>query len=86
MKKQISQACVDMAGNGVATTNKPTHSLFNHEILGHVLGPAKGDGNKMAQWVLKANCRVVPHHTLCPLNLQRSRVQLNIRNMIPSMN
>ena len=57
-----------MAGmNGVTTTNKPTHFPFDHEVLGHVLDPAKGDDNEMAQWVLKANGRVVPHHTLCPL-------------------
>ena len=32
----------------------------NHEVLGQVLGPAQGEGNEMAQWVLKANGRVVP--------------------------
>ena len=32
----------------------------NHEVLGRVLGPARGEGNEMAQWVLKANGRVVP--------------------------
>ena len=30
------------------------------EVLGRVLGPAKGEGNEMAQWVLKANGNVVP--------------------------
>ena len=29
--------------------------LHNTEVLGHVLGPAHGDGNEMSQWVLKAN-------------------------------
>ena len=33
-------------------------------MLGRVLGPAKGEGNEMAQWVLKANGRVVPRRTL----------------------
>jgi hypothetical protein len=33
---------------------------FNREILGRILGPAKGEGNEMAQWVLKANGNVVP--------------------------
>ena len=28
---------------------------FNREVLGRVLGPASGEGNEMAQWVLKAN-------------------------------
>ena len=27
----------------------------NQEVLGRVLGPARGEGNEMAQWVLKAN-------------------------------
>ena len=32
----------------------------NHEVLGRVLGPAQGEENEMAQWVLKANGKVVP--------------------------
>ena len=41
----------------------------NREVLGRVLGPARGEGNKMAQWVLKANGRVVPCRSLRPLNI-----------------
>jgi hypothetical protein len=41
---------------------------FNREVLGRVLGPAKGEGNEMAQWVLKANGNVVPRPTLRFLN------------------
>ena len=37
------------------------------EILGRVLGPSKGEGNEMAQWILKANGRVVPRRTAVPL-------------------
>jgi hypothetical protein len=37
---------------------------FNREVLGRVLGPAKGEGNDMAQWILKANGNVVPRRTL----------------------
>ena len=40
---------------------------FNKEVLGRILGPAKGEGNEMAQWVLKANGNVVPQHTARPL-------------------
>jgi hypothetical protein len=40
---------------------------FNKEVLGRVLGPAKGEGNEMAQWILKANGRVVPRRTARPL-------------------
>ena len=43
---------------------------FNREILGRVLGPAKGEGNEMAQWVLKANGNVVPRRTVRPLNTE----------------
>ena len=42
---------------------------FATEILGHVLGPATGAGNEMAQWVLKANGRVVPRRSLRPLQV-----------------
>jgi hypothetical protein len=37
------------------------------EILGHTLGPAKGERNEMAQWCLKANGNVVPRRTVRPL-------------------
>ena len=40
---------------------------FLREVLGRVLGPAKGQGNEMAQWILKANGRVVPRRTVRPL-------------------
>jgi len=39
----------------------------NREVLGRVLGPARGEGNEMSQWVLKANGRVVPRRTVRPL-------------------
>ena len=38
-------------------------------MLGRVLGPAKGDGNEMAQWILKSNGRVIPRRTCHPLNI-----------------
>ena len=37
------------------------------EVLGHVLGPAHGEGNEMCQWVLKANGKVMPRCTVWPL-------------------
>jgi hypothetical protein len=40
---------------------------FNREVLGRVLGPAKGEGNEMAQWILKANGNVVPRRSSRPL-------------------
>ena len=39
----------------------------NKEVLGRVLGPARGEGNEMAQWVLKANGNVVPRRSPRPL-------------------
>jgi hypothetical protein len=38
-------------------TTKFPHS---YEVLGRVLGPVCGEGNEMAQWILKANGNVVP--------------------------
>ena len=43
---------------------------FNTEVLGRVLGPAKGQGNEMAQWILKANGNVVPHRSIRPLKVE----------------
>jgi hypothetical protein len=43
---------------------------FNAEVLGRVLGPAKGEGNEMCQWILKANGFVVPRKTLRPLRVE----------------
>ena len=38
------------------------------EVLGRVLGPARGNGNEMAQWVLKSNGQVVPRRSARPLH------------------
>ena len=40
---------------------------FQKECLGHCLGPARNEGNVMAQWILKENGKVVPWRTLCRL-------------------
>ena len=36
----------------------------NREVFGRVLGPARREGNEMAQWVLKANGKVAPRRSL----------------------
>ena len=36
----------------------------NREVLGQILGPAQGEVNAMAQWILKANGQVVPRRSL----------------------
>jgi hypothetical protein len=38
------------------------------EVLGRVLGPARGEGNEMRQWVLKGNGKVVPRRSVRPLS------------------
>ena len=38
------------------------------EVLGRVLGPARGEGNSMCQWILKSNGRVVPRRSARPLH------------------
>ena len=37
------------------------------EMLGRVLGPTCNVGNTMSQWILKANGKIVPQQTGCPL-------------------
>ena len=41
----------------------------NQEVLGCVLGPARGEGNELSQWVLKSNGNVVPCQTVRVLQL-----------------
>ena len=38
-------------------------------MLGCILGPPRGEGNELAQWVLKSNGNVVPRRTVRPLQL-----------------
>ena len=55
----------------------------NKEVLGRVLGPARGAGNEMAQWILKANGRVVPRRSLRPLKVDEihSPVEINKKSI-----
>ena len=39
----------------------------HHLVLGRVLGPSVGVGNKMAQWILKGNVRVASRRSDRPL-------------------
>jgi hypothetical protein len=43
------------------------------EVLGRVLGPARGAGNEMSQWILRANGKVVPCRTVRPLREDEKR-------------
>ena len=42
---------------------------YSKEILGRVLGPSKGEGNEMAEWILKVNGSVVPRQSPQPLTV-----------------
>ena len=46
-----------------------TQFPHNQEVLGCMLGPTCGEGNEMAQWVLKANGLVVPRRSVRPLHI-----------------
>ena len=52
---------------------------LNKEVLGRVLGPASGEGNEMAQWILKSNGKVVPHRTIRPLRPDEIRSETEKR-------
>ena len=54
--------------------------LNNKEVLGRVLGPARGAGNEMAQWILEANDRVVPRRSLGPLKVDEIHSPVEIKN------
>ena len=43
---------------------------LQREILGRVLGPSKGVGNEMSQWILKSNGKIVSRRTVRPLNAE----------------
>ena len=51
----------------------------NKEVLGRVPGPARGAGNEMAQWILKANGRVVPRRSLRPLKVDEIHSPVEIK-------
>jgi hypothetical protein len=60
---------------------------YNREILGRVLGPAKGEGNEMAQWILKPNGNVIPRRTSRPLTVaeKHSDTELGLRKAFDEM-
>eukprot|EP00957_Ditylum_brightwellii_P147595 11240561-Ditylum_brightwellii.AAC.1 len=53
---------------------------LNKEILGCVLGHAKGEGNKMAQWVMKSNGNVMSCQTLRLLNVEELNSETKTRS------
>ena len=51
-------------------------------MLGRVLGPAKGEGNEMAQWILKANGSVVPRRSSRPLKVDELHSPTEIKKRL----
>ena len=51
------------------------------------MGPARGEGNEMAQWVLKANGQVVPRRSLRPLTMaeKHSTVETKKHNVFDAL-
>jgi hypothetical protein len=62
---------------------------FQKECLGRCLGPARNEGNVMAQWILKENGKVVPRRTLCCLTLNElapsNKVEIDKRSNFTSL-
>jgi hypothetical protein len=52
---------------------------FKKECLGRCLGPAKNEGNIMAQWVLKENGKIVPCQSLCRLTPVESAMSNKVK-------
>ena len=55
---------------------------FNKEVLGRVLGPARGNGNHMSQWILKANGQVVPRRTSRPLTVAERYSSIEVEKQV----
>ena len=53
---------------------------FNREVLGRVLGPVKGEGNEMAQWILQANGKVISRLSSRPLEVDEIHSVTEIKN------
>ena len=53
----------------VYSTDEISSFPSSKEELGRSLGPAKGEGNEMAQWVLVSTGKVVPRRTVRPLRV-----------------
>jgi hypothetical protein len=63
-KADISHICQYAWDNSVYYCDATTSFPYQKEWLGRCLGPAKNEGNVMAQWILKENGKVMPRRTL----------------------
>eukprot|EP00957_Ditylum_brightwellii_P181442 13821166-Ditylum_brightwellii.AAC.1 len=60
INNMTAKGTFQLHGQNVHTTttseqDRDAKFSFNREVLGRVLGPAKVEGNKMTQWILKSN-------------------------------
>jgi hypothetical protein len=69
MEDDISNLCHNGWYKWVYFRNVETSVPYQKERLGRCRGPAKNEGNVMAQWILKENGKVVPRCTLCRLSI-----------------
>ncbi len=60
----ISHICQYAWYKWVYYRDAKTSFPYQKERLGRCLGPAKNEGNAVAQWILKENGKVVPRRTL----------------------
>ena len=61
------------------TTSK---SPFPAHVLGHCLGPANNEGNKMTQWVLNQNGKIVPRRTMRRLTPEEWARKIEIKKRL----
>jgi hypothetical protein len=75
----ISHLCVFGWYEWVYSRNHSAAYLFQKECPGRCLGPAKNEGNIMAQWVLKENGKVVPCQSLRHLTPAESAMSNKVK-------
>jgi hypothetical protein len=56
--------------------------LYAREVLRRVLGPSKGARNEMAQWILKANGKIVPRRSSRPLKVDEIQSPTEIKKRV----
>ena len=67
--------------NKTAKKTIRTTTQLNRYVLGRCLGPAKNEGNKMTQWVLKQNGQIVPRRTMRRLTPEERAREIEIKKI-----
>eukprot|EP00957_Ditylum_brightwellii_P025408 1921668-Ditylum_brightwellii.AAC.1 len=79
-EEDMSSLCAFKWYEGCYFREQKMSSPFNKKILDHVLGPAKGEGNELVQWLMKGNGNVMPCQTLRLLNVEELNSETKIRS------